>query len=142
MEISEVRRRLRGAIESARQQAAARRARTDAASRDYEVFLAQRAVPVFQAVAGALAAEGHLFQVFTPASSVRLASQKSQEDFIEIVLDTDADPPQVVGRSSRGRGRRSMTSERPVRRGTGIADLNDEDVLAFLIEEIVPFVER
>jgi hypothetical protein len=142
MEISEVRRRLRGAIEGARQQAAARRARSDAASRDFETFLTERAVPMFHSFASALSAESYVFQVFTPAESVRLASQKSQEDFIELVLDIDADPPQVLGRVSRGRGRRSTSSERPLRRGTAIADLNEEDVLAFLIEEIVPFVER
>ena len=142
MEISEVRRRLRGAIEQARQQAAARRTRSDDASRDYEVFLSGRAVPVFHSFAGALSAEGHLFKVFTPAGSVRLASQKSQDDFIELVLDTDSDPPQVLGRISRGRGRRSISHERPVRRGTAVADLNEDDVLTFLLEEIVPFVER
>lgn len=142
MDVAEVRRRLRGAIESARQQAAARRARADIAARDYETFLVERATPIFHALAGALMAEGHLFQVFTPAGSIRLASQKSQEDFIEILLDRDADPPQVIGRVSRGRGRRSVSSERPVRPGTAVADLNDDDVLAFLIAEIVPFVER
>ena len=47
MEISEVRRRVRGAIEGARQQAAARRARADAAASEYEPFLAERAVPMF-----------------------------------------------------------------------------------------------
>jgi hypothetical protein len=142
MEVSEVRRRLRGAIEQARQQAAARRARVDAASRHYETFLTERAVPLFHTFANALSAEGHLFKVFTPAGSVRLASQKSQEDFIEVVLDTDADPPQALGRISRGRGRRSVSSERPIRRGTAVADLTEDDVLTFLLEEIVPFVER
>jgi hypothetical protein len=142
MEVSEVRRRLRGAIEQARHQAAARRARVDAASRDYETFLAERAVPLLHTFANALSAEGQLFKVFTPAGSVRLASQKSADDFIEIVLDTDSDPPQALGRISRGRGRRNVSNERPIRRGTAIADLTEDDVLAFLVEEIVPFVER
>ena len=142
MEIPEVRRRVRGAIEAARAQAAARRGRVDAAARDYETFLAERATPIFRTFADALVAEGHLFKVFTPAGSLRLASQKSQDDFIEIVLDTDGDPPQVLGRVSRGRGRRGVSSERPIRRGTAVADLTEEDVLAFLLEEIVPFVER
>jgi hypothetical protein len=142
MDVSEVRRRLRGAIEQARQQAAARRSRADQASRDFETFLAERAVPVFQTVANALSAEGHLFKIFSPADSVRLASQKSPDDFIEIVLDTEADPPQAVGRISRGRGRRNISSERPIRRGTAVAELGKDDVLAFLLEEIVPFVER
>ena len=142
MDIPEVRRRLRGAIEGARAQAAARRTRADAASRDYDTFLAERATPIFRTFAEALSAEGHLFKVFTPAGSIRLASQKSPDDFIEIVLDTDADPPQALGRVSRGRGRRNVSSERPIRRGTGVADLSEEDVLAFLLDEIVPFVER
>ena len=142
METSEVRRRLRGAIEAARAQAAARLTRADAAARDYEAFLSERATPVFRTFAEALAAEGHLFKMFTPAGSIRLASQKSQDDFIEIDLDTDADPPQALGRASRGRGRRTISSERPLRRGTAVADLTDDDVLAFLLEEIVPFVER
>ena len=142
MDVSEVRRRLRGAIEQARQQAAARRSRADQASRDFDTFLADRAVPLFQTLANALSAEGHLFKVFTPAASVRLASQKSPDDFIEVVLDTDADPPQALGRNSRGRGRRTISSERPIRRGTAVADLSEDDVLAFLLEEIVPFVER
>lgn len=142
MEVSEVRRRLRGAIEQARQHVAARRARADAASRDYDMFLAERAVPLFHTFANALSAEGHLFKVFTPGGSVRLASQKSPDDFIEVVLDTDADPPQALGRVTRGRGRRTISSERPIRRGTAVADLNEDDVLAFLVEEIVPFVER
>ena len=80
--------------------------------------------------------------MFTPARSVRLASPRSQDDYIEIVLDTDADPPQVLGRASRGRGRRNVSSERPLRRGTAVADLTADDVLGFLLEEIVPFVER
>jgi hypothetical protein len=33
-----------------------------------------------------------------------------------------------------------ITSERPVRERTAIAELNEEDVLAFLLTEIVPFV--
>ena len=142
MEISEIRRRLRGAIEGARAQAAARRGRADTASRDFEAFLTDRATPVFRAFADALVADGHLFKVFTPAGSIRLASQTSPDDFIELFLDSDADPPQAAARVSRGRGRRNLSHERPVRRGTAVADLNDEDVLALLLEEIVPFVER
>jgi hypothetical protein len=142
MEVSEVRRRLRGAIDKAKQGAADRRARTDAAARDYEVFLGQRAVPVFHQLAAALTAEGHLFEVFTPAASVRLASERSPEQFIELVLDDMSDPPTVVGRTTRGRGRRMITSERALQGGAPVADLTEEDVLTFLLEEIVGLVER
>ena len=142
MEVSDVRRRLRAAIESARQTAQERRARSDQAAREYETFLRDTAVPVFQVFASALVAENHRFKVFTPAESVRLASESSPEDFIEIALDATSDPPVVIGRTSRGRGRRGVASERPIKEQGSIADLTDEDVLAFLATEIVPFVER
>ncbi len=142
MDIADVRRRLRAATEAARRHAAARRARVDAAERDYEAFLAERAIPAFRDLANALAGEGHPFEVFTPARSVRLASAHSASDFIELELDTAEDPPQVVGRSSRGRGRRMITSERPVREGAAVAELSEEDVLAFLLSEIGQFVVR
>jgi hypothetical protein len=142
MEVSDVRRRLRGAIDAARKAAQERRSRTDQAARDYEAFLRDRAVPVFHTFASALAAEGYRFKVFTPADSVRLASESAGDDFIELSLDPLSDPPAVVGRSSRGRGRRTVTSERPVRDGAAVGELTDDDVLSFLIAEIPPFVER
>lgn len=140
MEISEIRRRLRSAMDEARRDAVARRARSDAALRDYDAFLSQIAVPVVQQIASALSGEGLHFSVATPAGSVRLTAANSPEDYIEIALDTSEDPPEVVGRTSRGRGRRMITSERPVRDRTAVAELNDEDVLAFLLAEIIPFV--
>jgi hypothetical protein len=142
MEIPEVRRRLRAAIDHAKREVSARRERSDATSRAYSEFLEQRAVPTFHTFAAALVAEGYRFKVFTPAGSVRLASESAVEDFIEIVLDATLDPPRVTGHTSRSRGRRSISAERPVRAGASPADLNEEDVLEFLVEEIVPFVER
>jgi hypothetical protein len=142
MDISDVRRRLRGAIEAARREATERRERTGAAERDYETFLTDRAIPVFHDFANALSGEGHAFKVYTPARSVKLASARSSEEFIELELDTSQDPPQVIGRSSRGRGRRMVTSERPVRAAVAIVDLTEEDVLEYLVAEIGNFVER
>jgi hypothetical protein len=142
MEISEVRRRLLTAVEKARRAADERRVRTDTAARDYQIFLDQRAVPVFHQLAGALKAEKHFFKVFTPASSVRLASDRSPEEFIELSLDDTSDPPAVLGRTSRGRGRRITTSERALGTGAPIADLTEEDVLTFLLEEITSLIER
>jgi len=142
MEVSEVRRRLRGAVEQARQDAAERRVRTDAAERDYGEFLSRRAVPTVHQVASALTAEGHLFKVFTPARTVRLASERSPEEFIELALDDTVDPHVVVGRTTRGRGRRVVSSERPIRDGEPISEITEEDVLAFLLKEIVAILER
>jgi hypothetical protein len=142
MEIPEVRRRLRAAIELARTRAQESRARSDQAAREYDQFLRDRAVPLVQTFAAALAAEGYRFRVFTPAGAVRLAAESSGEDFIELTLDSSSDPPAVLGRSSRGRGRRAVTSERVLNEGTAISQLTDEDVLAFLIQEITPLVGR
>jgi hypothetical protein len=142
MEVAEVRRRVRAAIESARRAAQERRTRSDQASREYETFLRDIAVPVFHVFASALVAEGHRFKVFTPAESVRLASESSPEDYIEIALDAAAEPPAVMGRINRGRGRRGVASERPIKNVESIAQLTDEDVLVFLASEIEPFVER
>jgi hypothetical protein len=140
MEVAEVRRRVRAAIESARRAAQERRTRSDQASREYETFLRDIAVPVFHVFASALVAEGHRFKVFTPAESVRLASESSPEDYIEVALDAAAEPPAVMGRINRGRGRRGVASERPIKNVESIAQLTDEDVLVFLASEIEPFV--
>jgi hypothetical protein len=140
MEVSEVRRRLLAALEAARKTAQERRGRSDQAAREYEVFLRDRVVPIFHTVAAALVAEGHRFKLFTPADAVRLASESRPEDFIEIILDPASDPPVVMGRINRGRGRRLVTSERPVKEGMSIAELTEDDVLSFVVEEIGPFV--
>jgi hypothetical protein len=142
MEIPEVRRRVRAAIEQSRRDAGERRERTDTATRAYEQFLAARAVPAFNLMAAALVAEGYRFKVFTPAESVRLAAEGSAEDFIELVLDPSEDPPQVLGRTNVGRGRRAITRERPLRKNTGVADLTEEDVIDFVLGEIPPLLER
>lgn len=142
MEIPEVRRRVRAAIEQARRDVSARRDRNDAAARAFDVFLAERAVPAFHKVASALTAEGRRFKVFTPAGAVRLSSERSAADFIELTLETSDPLPVVLGRSSLGRGRGATTRERPVRAGASPEDLSEDDVIEFLLDEIAPFVER
>lgn len=140
IEIPELRRQIRTAIELAKKNAAAKRSRSDTAQHDYDAFLNQIAVPTVQQFASALAGEGHFFKVETPAGSVRLSSASAKDDFIELLLDTAQDPPEVVARVSRGRGRRMVTSERPVRERTAAADLTEEDVVTLLVQEITPFL--
>ncbi|HVC20030.1 MAG TPA: hypothetical protein VNE16_08125 [Vicinamibacterales bacterium] len=142
MEVSEVRRRLLDTIDRARRAAAARRTGVADAEKAYERFLAQVAVPVFRQMASALKAEGYAFTVSTPAGSVRLASDRAAQDFVELTLDTESDPPAVVGRASRERGRRVLTQERPIRAGAAVDTLDEHDVLEFLLTSLVPFVER
>jgi hypothetical protein len=139
MEIADVRKRLLLTIERARQRAAERRARGDEAARAYSTFLETTAVPLFKQVANALRAEGHPFGLFTPSGSVRLMSDRTAEDFIELTLDTSGDTPQVVGHTSRSRGRRVMESERAL---GDPAALTERDVLEFLMNELEGFVDR
>ena len=142
MENADVRRRIRASIAAARRDAAERRARSDTAARDYTAFLTDRAVPMFRQIAAVLLAEGHRFQVSTPTESVRLSADGASDDFVELALDPTQDPPRVIGRSNRGRGRRLVTTERAVREGAPIADLTDADVLEFVAAELVALLAR
>jgi hypothetical protein len=142
MEISDVRRRVRQMLDRARRASAERRVRADAAARAYEAFLSGVATPVFRMFATAIKAEGHAFAVFTPAGGLRLASERSADDFIELALESASDPPAVVARINRGRGSRLLTTERAIRDGAAVESLTEEDVLEFLLREIEPFVER
>jgi hypothetical protein len=142
MEISKVRQRVLDTMDRARRAAAERRARTDQASREYDQFLEQVAVPLFRQIANVLRAEGHHFTVFTPSGSVRLMSDRSADDYIELTLDTAADVPQVTGHSSRSRGRHVLESERPLNSASPISELTDDDVLAFVLKELERFVEK
>jgi hypothetical protein len=142
LDVAEVRRRLVHTIESVRHEAGLRRQAADRAAADYGPFLENVATPVFRHFAMALRAEGHLFRLFTPAGSVRLASERSADDYVELTLDSTRQPVEVVGRVSHGRGSRLLTDERPIREGAAVADLTEEDVLRFLLASIAPFVER
>jgi hypothetical protein len=139
MEISAVKRSVTDTIERARRRAGERRARADEAGRAYDRFLDAIAVPLFRQVANVLRADGYLFTVFTPAGSVRLMSDRHAEDFIELLLDTTGERPIVVGHVSRSRGRRVDETDRDLGDPAGITE---EDLLAFLLKELEPFVER
>jgi hypothetical protein len=96
-------------------------------------------VPLFRQIANALKADGYAFTVFTPSGSVRLMSDRSSDDFIDLSLDTGEDPPRVMGHVSRTRGRRVIDAERAV----GAPDaVTEEQLLDFLLKELEAFVER
>jgi len=142
IEMGDVTKRVRQAIERARRDAGVRRKEADRATALYGEFLEGSAAQVFRQVAAVLRAEGYPFQVFTPAGSVRLASDRSGEDFVELELDTTRHPVALIGRTSYARGRRTMSHERVVHEGPDLDRLGPDDVLAFLLDEITPFVER
>ena len=142
MDIAQLRKSLLQAIEVARRDGAARRARADEASRLYEKFLETTAVPVFRAMAGALKGEGLPFEVMTPLGGVRLVPERQREDGIELSLDATLDPPAPVLSVLRSRGSRTVRRERPLTDAHRVEGVTDEDVARVLIEELRPWLER
>ena len=141
MEISDVRRRVRETIDRARRHAAERRKRNDEAALAFGRFLETVAVPLFKQIANVLRIEGYPFTVFTPSGGVRLMSDRSADDYVEIALDAAGDAPRVIAHINRSRGRRVVDEERTVGSGDP-ASIGDEDLLAFMAEAIEPFVEK
>jgi len=139
MEISLVRKRLTETIERAKKQAAERRGHVDQAARDFELFLTKVAVPLVRQLANALKADGYAFTVFTPTNSVKLLSDRSADDFIELTLDAAATPPAAVVRTSRARGSRVIDAERAIGAPEAITE---EQLLDVLLNELAAFVER
>jgi hypothetical protein len=142
MEPSDVRRRLRGAIEQAKRRAADRRGVADEASRVWRERLPDVVVPAFQAVLNALSGDGFKFSLSTPGETARLSPERSPAEFAEIALDTNRELPAVMVRSTRGRGSRTIESERVVAEGPEIAELTDDAIVGILIDEIVLLIER
>ena len=132
METAELRKRLCRTLDEAKR----------AAEQDGVRMLAEVVAPLFKTVASFLKAENYPFRVTTPYEAVRLASETSSENFIELAIETTTDLPAIVGRVSRTWGRRILTNETVVAEATDIANLTDEDVLAFLLKALPPFVER
>jgi hypothetical protein len=141
MEISEVRKRVRDTIERARRHHVERRRRNDEATRAFDRFLDDIAVPFFKQIANVLKIEGYPFTVFTPSGGVRLMSDRSADDYLEIMLDTSGDSPRITGRISRSRGRHVVDAERVVGPGDP-ASVGEEDLVAFVLKELEPFVEK
>ena len=141
METSDLRRRLSDTIDTAKRTAAERRTRTDDAARAYAQFLDTIAVPLFKQIANVLKASGYNFTVFTPSGSVRLMSDKSAEDYVELSLDTSGEEPMVLGTSKHARGRRVLANERAIAE-VSVAHLTEEHVLQYVLKELEPLVER
>ena len=142
MEVSEIRRRLQRAIDEARQRQAQRRAFIADTTRAYERILETIAVPVFQTLASALAAEGHRFKIETPAGIVRLVPERGGQERLELALETERDMPAVVLRSIRGRGSRTIENEEIVAEGPEIAQISDSNLVDAIVQQLIPFIER
>jgi hypothetical protein len=142
VEVSLVRKRLLAAIDRTRKASQERRQRAADAGRAYETFLADVATPVARQLVIALKAEGYAFIVNTPGGGLRLVSDRGRDDFIDLGLDATVDPPEVMGRISYARGSRTISDERPVKPGAAPQSITEEDVLAFLLDALTPWLER
>ena len=142
VEVSQVRNRLRRAIEGARDHAQQRRQRVAEAERAYQLFLDEVATPLVRQVANALKVEGHAFTVFTPGNGLRLAADRGRDDYIEFALDEAHEPPQVMARISRTRGSRTIEDERPIKAGAAPDAITEEELLEFLVDALEPWLEK
>jgi hypothetical protein len=140
MDVAIIRKRLISEIEQARRAAAERRERTKAATRAYEQFLDEIAIPAFRQVASVLRAEGLPFEVQTPSGGVRLVSDRNRDDGIGLELDETQDPPVVILSATRTWGSRVMQTERAVKERTPVDRLTDQDVVERLLEELRPWL--
>jgi hypothetical protein len=143
MDIGELRRRIGRELDLAKREAGERRRAADDGRAAYQRFLNEIAAPLAKQIVTVLRAEGHPFTSFTPLESVRLASDRASDDFIEIELDTSAHSPQVVGRTSLTRGRKGVVvEERPIGPHKAIEALTEEDLVAFLLPELRRLILR
>lgn len=139
-DLSDLRRRVRQALQDAKQKTAARRAARDEAGKAWDVALEQVVTPTLRDVAAALTGEGLAFRLDTPAGVARMVADRSPDDYIELRLDAadESDAPEVVGRTVRARGRQSVTVlEEPLGRPS---ELTADRLIAFLMRAIAPFV--
>ena len=139
-DVAEVRKRIRAEIEKARRDQADRRTRVSEATRAYDEFLQNAAIPVFRMFANILKSEGLNFEVMTPSGGVRLQSERQRDDAIEMELDTSADPPQPLVTITRTRGSRVIQSDRTIKGSNPLVQLTEEDVIDMLLEELRPWV--
>ena len=141
MEVAHVRNRLKIAIDGARQRAQARRARVADAEGAFETFVTM-ATPLLKQLANALRVEGQAFTLFTPEHGPRLASDRSRVDFIELTLDVSGEQPCVMARVSCSRGSRTVDEERALKPGTLPDALAEDDILAFLLDALEPWLGK
>ena len=139
-ELTDLRRRVRQAVQDAKRRGAARRAARDEASSAWATAVSEVVEPVATDVAAALTGEGLPFRLETPRGTVRLVSERSADDYIELVLDDSDEPesPEVIGRSVIGRGRQSVTVvEEPL---GPPADLTNDRLTEFYMNAIAPWI--
>jgi len=133
---------VQAALAAARERSQQRRQRVADAESRYDQFLSDVAVPLARQVVNVLKAEGRSFTVSTPGRSVRLEPDRGRDDFVEIALSTELDPPTVIGLIRYTRGSRTIDEERPVKSGAAPDQISEDELLEFLVRALEPWIER
>ncbi len=142
MHTADIRRRVTRTIAEARVAAAARRRRAASAEAAADAILSGVAAPLCKTIVAALKAEGLKFRLSTPPGAVRISSETSGDDYIELALDATRTPPALMGRVGRAWGRRVLADEQVVAEDPAIGELDEETLLEFVLGALAPFVER
>ena len=100
------------------------------------------AVPLARQVANVLKAEGRSFTVSTPGRTVRIETDRGRDDYVEISLNTDVDPPSVVAHIRHTRGSRTIDEERALKSGAPPDEISEDELLEFLLRALEPWIER
>ena len=98
------------AIDRAKARAQQKRQHAADAERAYALFLEEIATPTTRQLANVLKAEGYLFTVSTPSSGLRLASDRTRDDYVELDASgtrADRGRSRMNDRSSLARRRRN-----------------------------------
>ncbi len=141
MEPADLRKRVLRALDEARRHAAAHREEAERAGQAFDRLQPEIAA-LWRQVANVLKVEGHPYTINTPAGSVRFASERWPESFVEVTLDTTRRPVAVVGRTVFARGREGIDREAVVAEAAELATVEAERWVEFLARELEPFLER
>ena len=142
IDLGEVRRQLRLAIEAAKRDAAAHRRDADEAAASFAFLLEHVAVPLFRQFTSALRAEGLLFRVVTPAGAVRIEAERSADNFLELSLAAAQRPIALLLRRGYTRGHHVYTDDRVMAEGADFSGVTPANLLAALLDAATPFIER
>ena len=137
-----VQKRVRSLIENCKEKSRSRRDKIALADHLGMSVLDNVVSPVAKTLATVLTTEGYPFSVSTPIGTVRLSVKNSMDDFIDVTLDTQREPPGLIGQVSRRWGRRVLVDEYTVCEDTSFADLTEEAALDFFLDVLGPFLER
>ncbi len=133
---------MQAAMTTARDRAKQRRQKADEAEKAYESFLDRLAAPLARQIVNALRAEGYSFTVSTPNRGLRVSLDPGRDDYIDLALSTETDPPSVVGRIRRTRGSRTIDEERQIKAGAAPDTISEDDLLEFFARALEPWLER